>query len=181
VVEFAIANEIDILVATSGWSKAELEVLANSTSNSALVVIPNFSIGSVLGSKFAAEAAKYLEGVEIIETHHAGKIDSPSGTAIRTAELIGESRAAAGKSTPLIQGVGQEARGEVVAGVSIHSLRLDGVSAKQEVLLTGAAEVLTISHQANSVQAYAMGILQSIRFAAANKGLTVGLDKVLGI
>ncbi|MEI8231614.1 MAG: dihydrodipicolinate reductase C-terminal domain-containing protein, partial [Actinomycetes bacterium] len=86
-----------------------------------------------------------------------------------------------GLDQPLIQGFGQEARGQVVSGIPVHSLRLDGVSAKQEVLLTGPSEVLNISHEVSSVQAYALGILHSIRFAATNPGLTIGLDKVLGI
>jgi 4-hydroxy-tetrahydrodipicolinate reductase len=80
-----------------------------------------------------------------------------------------------------IQGIGQKARGDIVAGVPIHSLRIDGVSAKQDVILGGNQETLVISHQANSVQAYAAGILASIRFASTAKGLVVGLDKVLGI
>jgi 4-hydroxy-tetrahydrodipicolinate reductase len=143
--------------------------------------VPNFSVGSVLASKFAALAAKHFDAVEIIETHHAGKVDSPSGTAIRTAEMISSSRKDAGLDQPLIQGVGQEARGQVVSGIPVHSLRLDGVSAKQEILLTGPSEVLNISHEVSSVQAYALGILHSIRFAATNPGLTIGLDKVLGI
>jgi len=178
VVAFAIENKLNILVATSGWSENDREEL---NADSAVVFVPNFSVGSVLGSKFAAIAAKHFDSIEIIETHHAGKIDSPSGTAIRTAELIAESRAEANLIQPLIPGVGQEARGEVVSGVPIHSLRLDGVSAKQEVVLGGASELLTITHEVGSVQAYALGILHSIRYAAANKGLTVGLDKVLGI
>lgn len=178
VVAFAIQNKLNILVATSGWSEADRSELKP---ESAVVFVPNFSVGSVLGSKFAALAAKHFDAIEIIETHHAGKIDSPSGTAIRTAEMISESRSEASLTQPLIQGIGQDARGEVVAGVPIHSLRLDGVSAKQEVVLSGVSEVLTITHEVGSVQAYALGILHSIRFTVANKGLTVGLDKVLGI
>jgi 4-hydroxy-tetrahydrodipicolinate reductase len=178
VVAFAIENKLNILVATSGWSEADRSELK---SESALVFVPNFSVGSVLGSKFAALAAKHFDAIEIIETHHAGKIDSPSGTAMRTAEMISESRAEASLSQPLIQGVGQDARGEVVAGVPIHSLRLDGVSAKQEVVLSGVSEVLSITHEVGSVQAYALGVLHSIRFTAASKGLTLGLEKVLGI
>jgi len=181
VVDFAIANSIKVLVATSGWSQVLLTEVSAKVGSGAVVVIPNFSIGSTLATKFAAEAAKYFDSIEIIETHHAGKIDSPSGTAVRTAELISESRKEAGKDQPLIPGVGQQARGEVVAGVPIHSLRLDGVSAKQEVNLGGRDEVLTISHSACSVQAYALGILHSIRFTATATGLTVGLNKVLGI
>jgi 4-hydroxy-tetrahydrodipicolinate reductase len=95
---------------------------------------------------------------------------------VRTAELIAASR---GK-TPLVPGVGQEARGEVVAGVPVHSLRLDGVSAKQSVLLSGESELLTISHETSSVQAYSAGILASIRFALNAQGVHVGLESVLG-
>lgn len=182
VVDFAVANNMKVLVATSGWTQGSLSAVESRISgDSAVVVIPNFSIGSTLASKFAAEAAKYFDSIEIIETHHAGKLDSPSGTAIRTAELISSSRQDAGKDQPLIPGVGQSARGEVVAGVPIHSLRIDGVSAKQEVHLGGKDELLTISHTAGSVNAYALGILESLRFTASSAGLTVGLNQVLGI
>jgi 4-hydroxy-tetrahydrodipicolinate reductase len=171
VVDFALANSLKVLVATSGWSESLLAAVENKVGTGALVVVPNFSIGSTLATKFAAEAAKYFDSIEIIETHHAGKVDSPSGTAIRTAELISASRKEAGKDQPLIPGVGQQARGEIVAGVPIHSLRLSGVSAKQEVNLGGKDEV----------QAYALGILHSIRFTATASGVTVGLNKILGI
>lgn len=175
VANFAEANQLNLVIATSGWTNSELAKLQ--PVESSIVVVPNFSIGSVLGSRFAAEAAQYFSTVEIIETHHAGKLDSPSGTAIRTAEMIEAIR-----SKPAdIQGVGQPARGQIVSGVPIHSLRMDGVSAKQEVILGGHQETLVISHQANSVQAYSAGILASIRYAADHKGLVVGLDKVLGI
>ena len=179
IVAFALEHKINVLVATSGWSEGLSSALQ--VSESAVVIVPNFSVGSVLASKFAALAAKHFDAVEIIETHHAGKVDSPSGTAIRTAEMISSSRKDAGLDQPMIQGVGQEARGQVVSGIPVHSLRLDGVSAKQEILLTGPSEVLNISHEVSSVQAYALGILHSIRFAATNPGLTIGLDKVLGI
>jgi 4-hydroxy-tetrahydrodipicolinate reductase len=181
VVDFAIANNMKVLVATSGWTEAALSQLESKVSGSAVVVVPNFSIGSTLASKFAAEAAKYFDSIEIIETHHAGKLDSPSGTAIRTAELISSAREEAGRTQSLIPGVGQTARGEVVAGVPIHSLRINGVSAKQEVNLGGKDELLTISHTAGSVNAYALGILESLRFTANASGITLGLNKVLGI
>lgn len=175
IVEFALANSINVVVATSGWAKADL--LNLEPADSAVVIVPNFSVGSVLASRFAAEAAKYFSTIEIIETHHAGKIDSPSGTAIRTAELIEASR-----PKPVeVQGAGQKARGEIVAGVPIHSLRVDGISAKQEVVLGGNQETLVISHQTSSVQAYSAGILASIHFASTARGLVVGLDQVLGI
>lgn len=173
VVAFAQANSIPVVVGTSGWSKDKLaSVDAN---GSAVVVIPNFSVGSMLATRFAAEAAKFFDSIEIIEAHHAGKVDSPSGTAVRTAELIAASR----ENLPLIPGVGQEARGEVVAGVPIHSLRLEGVSAKQSVMLGGTAELLTISHETSSVAAYSAGILASLRFALNTTGVHVGLESVL--
>jgi 4-hydroxy-tetrahydrodipicolinate reductase len=181
VVHFAVANNMKVLVATSGWTESALSQLENKVSSAAVVVVPNFSIGSTLASKFAAEAAKYFDSIEIIETHHAGKLDSPSGTAIRTAELISSAREEAGRTQSLIPGVGQTARGEVVAGVPIHSLRINGVSAKQEVNLGGKDELLTISHTAGSVNAYALGILESLRFTAQASGVTLGLNKVLGI
>ncbi len=181
VVDFATSNNLKVLVATSGWTQSALAVVESRIDTGAVVVVPNFSIGSTLASKFAAEAAKYFDSIEIIETHHAGKLDSPSGTAIRTAELIHSSREEAGRSQPLIPGVGQSARGEIVSGVPIHSLRINGVSAKQEVNLGGTDELLTISHTAASVNAYALGILESIRFTANATGLTIGLNKVLGI
>ena len=173
VVAFAQANTIPVVVGTSGWSKDKLAGL--DASGSAVVVIPNFSVGSMLATRFAAEAAKFFDSIEIVEAHHAGKVDSPSGTAVRTAELIAASR----ENTPLVPGVGQEARGEVVAGVPIHSLRLEGVSAKQSVYLGGTAELLTISHETSSVAAYRAGILASIRFALASSGIHVGLESVL--
>ena len=181
VVDFAIENNLKVLVATSGWTQAALSAIEAKVGSGAVVVVPNFSIGSSLASKFAAEAAKYFDSIEIIETHHAGKQDSPSGTAIRTAELIHSSREETGRTQPLIPGVGQSARGEVVSGVPIHSLRINGVSARQEVNLGGTDELLTISHTAGSANAYAHGILESIGFTANATGLTIGLNKVLGI
>lgn len=178
VVAHAIANDQRLVVGTSGWSATHLQQLEKQLANSdaAVVVVPNFSIGSMLATKFAAEAARYFETVEIVEAHHAGKVDSPSGTAVRTAELIASAR----EGRPvLLPGVGQQARGEVVAGVAIHSLRINGVSAKQDVLLGGESELLTLSHETTSVRAYCAGILASIRFAASARGLTVGLQSVL--
>ena len=178
VVEHALANDQKLVVGTSGWSACHLQQLEKKleTSSAAVVVIPNFSIGSMLATKFASEAAKFFDSIEIVETHHAGKIDSPSGTAVRTAELIAKSRD--GKAV-FVPGVGQQARGEIVAGVPIHSLRIDGVSAKQDVLLGAESELLTLSHETTSVRAYSAGILASIRFAAKSTGLTVGLQSVL--
>jgi 4-hydroxy-tetrahydrodipicolinate reductase len=177
-VRFAVANNLKILVGTSGWSESKLTGVKSqleSHPKAGVLVIPNFSIGSMLLQRFAAEAAKHFGSVEIIEAHHVGKVDSPSGTAIATAEKISKSR----KTAPLIPGVGQPARGEIFAGVPIHSLRQPGVSAKQDVIFGGTAEQLTLSHEVSSSQAYSLGILRSIEFIVNNTGLHVGLDSVL--
>ena len=178
-VRFAVQSGMKVVVGTSGWSEsklAELEKLLAENSSAAVVVVPNFSIGSMLLQRFAAEAAAHFQSIEIIEAHHAGKLDSPSGTAIRTAEQISKNRG----SQPLIPGVDQDARGQVVAGVPIHSLRMDGVSAKQDVVFGVDSEQLVLSHDVTSHRAYAAGILKSIEFAAGAKGLTIGLENVLG-
>lgn len=177
VVDYAVAAGIPVVVGTSGWSAAKLSTLEAEVARtgSTVVIVPNFSIGSMLATRFAAEAAKFFSTIEIVEAHHAHKIDSPSGTAIRTAEMI----AAARGELPLITGVGQTARGEIVAGIPIHSLRLSGVSAKQEVILSGESEVLSISHEVSSVVSYSAGILASIRFAASHTGLFIGLGSVV--
>lgn len=178
VVNFAMTHDMKIVVGTSGWSAAKLAILEKDLkgTSAGVLVIPNFSIGSMLASSFAAQAARFFNSIEIVEAHHAGKIDSPSGTAVRTAEMIADARQ--NLSQPLIPGVGQQARGEIVAGVPIHSLRLAGVSAKQDVIFGGDSELLTISHETSSVQAYAFGILMCLRAAVKTQGLLVGLKAV---
>lgn len=180
VVAHAIANNQKVVVGTSGWSALHLDELTKQLdgTSAAVVVVPNFSVGSMLATKFATEAAKFFDSIEIVEAHHAGKVDSPSGTAIRTAELISAARDA---KPILLPGVGQQARGQVVAGVPIHSLRIAGVSAKQDVLFGGESELLTLSHETTSVRAYAVGILAALRYANTATGLTVGLQSVLGL
>ncbi len=181
-VEYAIEHDMKIVVGTSGWSESKLQQLESKLHNhpsSAAIVIPNFSVGSMLIQHFSSIAAKYFDSIEIVEAHHAGKVDSPSGTAVRTAELISSARK--GMPQPLVPGVEQSARGEVVAGVPIHSLRLQGVSAKQDVHFGSDSELTTLSHEVISHRAYAKGILLSIEFALKNTGLHVGLDKVVGL
>lgn len=177
-VQFAIANDLKILVGTSGWSEAKLAGLgAQLTAHpkAGVLVIPNFSVGSMLLQRFAAEAAKHFDSVEIIEAHHAGKVDSPSGTAIATAEKIAQARG----NTPLVPGTGQPARGEIHSGVPIHSLRQPGAAARQDVIFGGSSEQLTLTHDVSSSRAYSLGILRSIEFIAKSTGLNVGLDSVL--
>lgn len=181
-VGYAIEHNMKVVVGTSGWSQSKLQLLDSKLSQhpvAAAIVIPNFSVGSMLIQHFSAMAAKYFDSIEIVEAHHAGKVDSPSGTAVRTAELIASARE--GLPQPLIPGVAQSARGEVIAGVPIHSLRLQGVSAKQDVHFGSDSELTTLSHEVISHRAYSKGILLSIDFALKNTGLHVGLDKVVGL
>ena len=180
VVEFAVANGLNVLVGTSGWSHDRITALERTITDKldvGVLVIPNFSIGSVLATSFAAQAARYYESIEIIEAHASTKVDSPSGTAVRTAELIGDARIELGPvKAPHAD---QRARGQQVSSVPIHSLRMQGVVAKQDVIFGGTGETLTISHETLSPTAYEAGIMLALRAARAARGVIVGLDKLL--
>ncbi|CAN5372236.1 4-hydroxy-tetrahydrodipicolinate reductase [soil metagenome] len=182
VVDFAVAHGINVLVGTSGWSGDRILALQHtlaSVPQTGVVIVPNFSLGSVLATAFAAMAAQFYDSIEIIEAHGSAKVDSPSGTAVRTAELIGEARAGVGPvSAPHTD---QRARGQQVASVPIHSLRLRGVVAKQDVVFGGTGEVLTLSHETISSSAYETGIMLGLRAARTARGVTVGLDKLLNL
>ena len=186
IVARALDNGQHVIVGTSGWSAdrlAELETLVSGAHGrdgapASVLVVPNFSLGSVLGTVLARIAAPHFDAVEIIEAHHPGKVDSPSGTAVRTAELIAGERPGQPFDAPFAE---QEARGELVAGIPVHSLRLAGVIAKQEVRFGGPGEVLTITHDTQSDEAYRPGIRAALQAAGTISGLTVGLDRVLGL
>lgn len=192
VVDFAVTNGLSVLVGTSGWSSERIQKATRSveTHNAAvtaggsgravaLVIVPNFSVGSVLATSFAAMAARFFDSIEIIESHHASKVDSPSGTAVRTAELIGRARARRG---PVIAPhADQRARGQQVSSVPIHSLRMQGVVAKQDVIFGGTGELVTISHETIDQSAYEAGILLSLRALAGISGVVVGLDALIGL
>jgi 4-hydroxy-tetrahydrodipicolinate reductase len=172
-VEWAIDNKVHIVVGTTGfevdqaWGDAPIGVF----------VAPNFAIGAVLMQRFAAEAAKHLPAVEIVELHHDGKADAPSGTAAATADAIAAARpdAWAGPSSESIPGV----RGGDRAGIRIHSIRLPGLVAHQEVILGGQGQTLTIRHDSMDRTSFVPGVLMAIRWVPAHPGLTVGLDRIL--
>ncbi|GAA3895154.1 4-hydroxy-tetrahydrodipicolinate reductase [Leifsonia kafniensis] len=182
VVDFATTNGLRVLVGTSGWSEDRINALAGRIAGrdeTGVIIIPNFSIGSVLATGFAAQAARFFDSIEIVEAHHAGKVDSPSGTAVRTAELIGRARAALGPvSAPHTD---QRARGQQVASVPVHSIRMDGLLARQEVLLGGTGETLTISHNTLSSASYERGILLALAATRSARGVAVGLDALLDL
>ncbi|MFB2581869.1 4-hydroxy-tetrahydrodipicolinate reductase [Herbiconiux sp. P15] len=182
VVEFAVANGRQVLVGTSGWSADRIQSLRRAlgeTPQSGVLVVPNFSLGSVLATMFASMAARFYDSIEIVEAHAATKVDSPSGTAVRTAELMGAARKALGPvSAPHTD---QRARGQQVSSIPIHSLRLTGVVAKQDVVFGGTGEVLTISHETIAPTAYAAGIGVALKAASVMRGVTVGLDSLLDL
>ncbi|AXL11909.1 4-hydroxy-tetrahydrodipicolinate reductase [Microbacterium foliorum] len=182
VVRAAVERHINVLVATSGWSTQRLALVRPlvEDAGTGAVFIPNFSLGSVLGSALAAAAAPFFGSAEIVEAHHEGKVDSPSGTAVRTAELIAAARAEQGPvSAPHAD---QRARGQQVGSVPIHSLRRPGVVAKQEVVLAGPGESLTFTHDTvEPALAYAPGIRLAVPFAVQAIGVHVGLESMIDI
>ena len=182
VVEYAVAHGISVLVGTSGWSSDRIATLERTIAGNlavGVIIVPNFSIGSVLATSFAAMAARFFDSIEIIEAHQASKIDSPSGTAVRTAELMGVARGVLGPvAAPHVD---QRARGQQVSSIPIHSLRMQGVVAKQDVIFGGNGEVLTISHETLAPNAYEAGILLALRAARTARGVVVGLDKLIDL
>ncbi|WP_314095807.1 4-hydroxy-tetrahydrodipicolinate reductase [Microbacterium foliorum] len=182
IVRAAVERRINVLVATSGWSTQRLALVRPlvEDAGTGAVFIPNFSLGSVLGSALAAAAAPFFGSAEIVEAHHEAKVDSPSGTAVRTAELIAAARAEQGPvSAPHAD---QRARGQQVGSVPIHSLRRPGVIAKQEVVLAGPGESLTFTHDTvEPALAYAPGIRLAVPFAAQATGVHVGLESMIDI
>lgn len=182
IVEHAVRAGLPVLVGTSGWSAervARLSTIVAEVGGPGVLVVPNFSLGSVLATRFATMAARFYESVEIIESHHQGKVDSPSGTAVRTAELIAEARRDLGPvAAPYAD---QRARGQQVASVPVHSMRMAGVVAKQQVVFGGAGETLTLTHDTISQQAYAQGITVALTAVTSVTGVVVGLDHVLDL
>ncbi|HVX68792.1 MAG TPA: 4-hydroxy-tetrahydrodipicolinate reductase [Mycobacteriales bacterium] len=183
-VKWCVERGLHTVVGTTGWNADRLaEVrgwLSESRQNTGVLIAPNFGIAAVLMMKFAAIAAPYFDSVEIIELHHPNKIDAPSGTARRTAELI----AAAREGKPSPDATTEEldgARGADVANVRIHAVRLAGLVAHQEVLLGGDGETLTIRHDSLSRESFMPGVLLAVRGVAGRPGLTVGLESLLGL
>lgn len=185
-VRFGVEHGIHCVVGTTGWDDeklARLEQLLGEHPEVGVLIAPNFSVGSVLASAFAAQAARYFESVELVELHHPDKVDAPSGTAVRTAELIGAARDAAGVpvSPDATEHDPDGARGAVVHGVHVHAVRLRGLEAHQEVLLGGPGEQLVVRHDAFDRGAYMPGVVLGLRTVASRPGLTYGLDGYLDL
>ena len=182
--EFLINNGINVVVGTTGFDDAKLATvkgwLAQNPSVGVLIA-PNFAIGAVLMMEFAEKAARYFESAEIIELHHPAKVDAPSGTAARTAELMSAARREAGlgampdATTTALDG----ARGALVGGIPVHSVRARGLVAHQEVLFGGLGETLTIRHDSIDRAGFMPGVILGVRKIVNTPGLTHGLDKFM--
>lgn len=182
---FALAKNIHAVVGTTGWDDDRLNQVRSlqSTSQANVVIAPNFGLAAVLMMQFAAKASPYFDSVEIVELHHPRKADAPSGTARRTAEMITEARRLTG-SHPMpdaTRDVLDGARGAVVGDVRVHSVRLQGLVAHQEVLLGGPGESLTIRHDSYDRESFMPGVLLGVREVGNLPGVTFGLEHVLGI
>jgi 4-hydroxy-tetrahydrodipicolinate reductase len=191
-VAHCVERGVHCVVGTTGWDEPKLETLrgrladappASSGAGVGVLIAPNFAIGALLMMSFAARAAPFFESVEIVELHHPDKVDAPSGTAARTAAMVADARAAAG-APPIPDATTHDpggARGAMVAGVPVHSVRLRGLTAHQEVLLGNAGEQLTIRHDSYDRASFMPGVIAAVRVVADHPGLTVGLEHYLGI
>jgi 4-hydroxy-tetrahydrodipicolinate reductase len=184
--EFAINNEISVVVGTTGFDEKKLAQIKSWLSANPKVgalIAPNFGLGAVLMMQFAAQASKYFESVEIVELHHPQKADAPSGTAARTAEMITEARKSVNKepmpdaTTTSLPG----ARGAKVGDVPVHSVRLRGLVAHQEVILGDLGETLSIRHDSIDRTGFMPGVLLGVRKVVSTPGLTFGLENFMDL
>ena len=181
--EFLISHNINAVVGTTGFDDVRIAKIKSllASSKSGVLIAPNFAIGAVLMMEFATKAAKYFESAEIIELHHPNKVDAPSGTAARTAELMSASRKEAGlpampdaTSTSLAG-----ARGATVGDIPVHSVRMRGLVAHQEVVLGGIGETLSIRHDSIDRVGFMPGVLLGVRKVVTHPGLTFGLENFM--
>ena len=181
--EFLISKNINAVIGTTGFDDARIAKIKSllASSKSGVLIAPNFAIGAVLMMEFATKAAKYFESAEIIELHHPNKVDAPSGTAARTAELMSKSRKEAGlapmpdATTSSLDG----ARGATVGDIPVHSVRLRGLVAHQEVLLGGIGETLSIRHDSIDRVGFMPGVLLGVRQVVTHPGPTFGLENFM--
>ncbi|EGX57554.1 dihydrodipicolinate reductase [Streptomyces zinciresistens K42] len=184
--DYCVSHGIHAVVGTTGWTDerlARLEQWLARSPGTGVLIAPNFSVGAVLTMKFAQLAAPWFESVEVVELHHPKKVDAPSGTAARTARLIAEARRAAGTAPApdATETALDGARGADVDGVPVHSVRLRGLLAHQEVLLGGEGETLTLRHDSLHHSSFMPGILLGARRVVTAPGLTVGLENFLDL
>jgi 4-hydroxy-tetrahydrodipicolinate reductase len=185
-IRWCIDQGIHCVVGTTGFDAERLATVqrwVDETPGVGVVIAPNFAVGAVLTMRFAQVAARFFESVEIVELHHPNKVDAPSGTAARTASLVAAARAEAGRgpapdaTTTALDG----ARGARVDGVPVHSVRLSGLVAHQEVLLGTTGETLTLRHDSYDRVSFMPGVLLAVRSVSSRPGLTVGLEALLDL
>jgi 4-hydroxy-tetrahydrodipicolinate reductase len=183
---WCIDQGINMVVGTSGFTEQRFERVRTWLSHKpevGVVIAPNFGVGAVLMMEFAARAARFFQSVEIIEQHHPGKLDAPSGTAAHTARVVGQARAAASMAD-MPDATKDEvpgARGAEIDGVRVHSVRAAGLVAHQEVLFGTTGETLTIRHDSYDRASFMPGVLLAVREIAKRPGLTVGIESFLGL
>jgi 4-hydroxy-tetrahydrodipicolinate reductase len=180
-VKIATEHGVNLVIGTTGLSAEEIKAIDGlaKAKGIGIVIAPNFALGAVLMMHLAKIAGKYMDYAEIIELHHEGKLDAPSGTALSTAKAMAQAR---GKpfTTPA-QKEKAESRGKQVEGITIHSVRLPGLLAHQEVILGGAGQTLSIRHDTIGRDCYMPGVMLAIREVVKKKGLIFGLDSLLGL
>lgn len=185
-VAHCVEQGVHVVVGTTGWSHDRVATLREQVAGApgvGVLIAPNFAIGAVLMMAFAAKAARFYESVEVVELHHPDKVDAPSGTAARTADLVGAAREEAGLG-PVPDATTSDpdgARGARVHGIPVHSVRLRGLVAHQEVLLGNAGEQLTIRHDSFDRVSFMPGVLAAVRAVGDHPGVTVGLEHYLGL
>ena len=184
--DFCVRHGIHAVVGTTGWTEdrlAQLRTWLDGSPRTGVLIAPNFSIGAVLTMRFAQLAAPYFESVEVVELHHPNKVDAPSGTATRTAQLIAAARAEAGLGAQpdATRTALDGARGADVDGVPVHAVRLRGLLAHQEVLFGGEGETLTVRHDSLHHSSFMPGILLGARRVVDVPGLTFGLEHFLDL
>jgi 4-hydroxy-tetrahydrodipicolinate reductase len=174
---------VHAVVGTTGFDDERLATVRGwlAGTDVGVLVAPNFGVAAVLMMRFAAQAARFFDSVEIVELHHPRKADAPSGTARRTAELVAQAREGMPPMPDATWTALEGARGALVDGVRVHAVRLAGLVAHQEVLLGGEGETLTIRHDSYDRASFMPGVLLAVRNVASRPGLTVGLDPLLDL
>jgi 4-hydroxy-tetrahydrodipicolinate reductase len=182
--EFLISNGIHAVVGTTGFTAERLEQVKSwlaDQPSTAVLIAPNFAIGAVLSMHFAKQAAPFFDSVEVIELHHPHKADAPSGTATRTAKLIAESRKGLPPNPDATSTSLPGARGADVDGIPVHSVRLAGLVAHQEILFGTEGETLTIRHDSLDRTSFVPGVLLAVRHIHERPGLTIGIEPLLNL
>ncbi|MCV7251309.1 4-hydroxy-tetrahydrodipicolinate reductase [Mycolicibacterium fluoranthenivorans] len=182
--KFLIDNGIHAVVGTTGFTEerlAQVRAWLDATPGASVLIAPNFAIGAVLSMHFAKQAARHFESVEVIELHHPYKADAPSGTATRTAKLIAEARKGLPPNPDATSTGLDGARGADVDGIPVHSIRLAGLIAHQEVLFGTTGETLTIRHDSLDRTSFVPGVLLGVRKVAQRPGLTIGIEPLLDL